>query len=50
MKKEYVSPAIKTHRFKIKNIICYSINGEADPNKPALSKESAFYWDDDECE
>lgn len=50
MKKIYVQPAIKVHNFKIKNIICYSLGGEADPNKATLSKESSFYWDGEDSE
>ena len=50
MKKLYISPTTAVHNLCTKNIICYSINGEADPNKPALSKGTTFYWDDDECE
>lgn len=47
MKKAYISPTTKVHNFRTSNIICYSVNGEADPNKAVLSKEATFYFDDD---
>lgn len=50
MKKTYVQPTTKVMDLRVKNIICYSLGGEADANKAALSKGTTFYWDDDECE
>lgn len=50
MKKTYICPVTKVIYVRTNNIICYSLNGEADPNKPTLSKESSIYWDDDDSE
>ena len=47
MKKTYVQPTTKVKDLRVKNIICYCLDGEADANKAALSKESSFYWDED---
>lgn len=48
MKKTYVQPTTKVKNLRVKNIICYSLDGtEADPNKATLSKETSFYWDED---
>lgn len=50
MKKTYDKPTIKVRNLRTKNMICTSLGGEADPNKATLSKETSFYWDDEDSE
>ena len=50
MKKTYVHPEIIVQGMGGIDIICTSLDGVADPNKPTLSKYSSFYWDDEDFE
>lgn len=48
MKKIYSKPTLKVIEVNSLDIICTSLDGEADPNKPALARGRYGLWDDED--